>query len=36
MGDLEGCGHDDCSDGRENPDNPDCVCGSLDLTVEED
>lgn len=35
MGDLEGCGHADCRAGRENPDNPDCVCGSLELTAEE-
>jgi len=31
MGDLEGCAHSDCRAGRNNPDNPDCVCGTLEI-----
>ena len=31
MGDLEGCQHPVCSDGKQNPDNPKCVCGSLEI-----
>jgi len=31
MGDLEGCAHPDCLAGRNNPDNPDCVCGTLEI-----
>ena len=29
--DLEGCAHAACRAGRTNPDNPDCVCGTLDI-----
>ena len=29
--DLEGCPHAGCLGGQRNPDNPDCVCGSLSL-----
>ena len=31
---LEGCAHPLCVAGENNPDNPDCVCGTL--TFEED
>ncbi len=31
MGDLEGCTHAACRAGKTNPDNPDCVCGDLDI-----
>jgi len=31
---LEGCAHPKCAAGENNPDNPDCVCGSL--SFEED
>jgi len=31
MGDLEGCTHPLCLAGRNNPDNPDCVCGTLEI-----
>jgi hypothetical protein len=31
MGDLEGCGHASCRDGKSNPDNPQCVCGNLEI-----
>jgi hypothetical protein len=31
LGDLEGCAHEDCRAGRNNPDNPDCVCGTLEI-----
>lgn len=31
LGDLEGCAHADCLAGRNNPDNPDCVCGTLEI-----
>ncbi|TAH38179.1 MAG: hypothetical protein EYC70_06035 [Planctomycetota bacterium] len=29
--DLEGCAHSLCLAGKTNPDNPDCVCGSLSI-----
>ena len=29
--DLEGCAHAACRAGKTNPDNPDCVCGQLDI-----
>jgi hypothetical protein len=29
--DLEGCAHWLCLEGQNNPENPDCVCGSLSL-----
>ena len=29
--DLEGCAHPACRGGKTNPDNPDCVCGQLEL-----
>lgn len=28
-GDFEGCAHPLCLKGERNPDNPNCVCGSL-------
>lgn len=28
-GDLVGCEHEACAAGRTNPENPDCVCGTL-------
>jgi len=31
MGDLEGCGHKACVSGKPNPDNPNCVCGKLEI-----
>jgi len=30
-GDLEGCTHPQCRAGKVNPDNPKCVCGTLDI-----
>jgi hypothetical protein len=29
--DLEGCAHPDCIAGRTNPNNPQCVCGVLEI-----
>lgn len=29
--DIEGCAHPACLRGERNPDNPDCVCGSLTI-----
>jgi hypothetical protein len=29
--DLEGCAHPKCLAGERNPDNPDCVCGTLTI-----
>lgn len=29
--DIEGCAHHACLQGKRNPDNPDCVCGSLSI-----
>jgi hypothetical protein len=29
--DIEGCAHESCLRGERNPDNPDCVCGSLKI-----
>jgi hypothetical protein len=31
MTDFEGCAHPLCAQGLRNPDNPDCVCGPLEL-----
>lgn len=31
MADFEGCAHPLCLSGEGNPDNPDCVCGRLEL-----
>lgn len=31
MGDLEGCTHPKCSAGEPNPDNPNCVCGGIEI-----
>ena len=31
LGDLEGCAHPTCLAGRNNPDNPDCVCGTIEI-----
>ena len=30
-GDLEGCEHPICREGKTNPDNPKCVCGTLEI-----
>ena len=32
MADLEGCAHPLCLAGKNNPANPDCVCGKLEFT----
>ena len=29
--DIEGCAHDACAHGKRNPENPDCVCGTLSI-----
>lgn len=29
--DVEGCAHASCMAGKTNPDNPQCVCGTLSL-----
>lgn len=29
--DIEGCAHHLCLKGQRNPDNPDCICGSLTI-----
>jgi len=29
--DMRGCAHSLCLQGQRNPDNPDCVCGTLTL-----
>ena len=29
--DMQGCPHSTCAHGKRNPDNPDCVCGSLSI-----
>ena len=29
--DVEGCAHSACMSGHRNPDNPDCVCGTLSI-----
>jgi len=29
--DLEGCANEICMSGETNPDNPDCVCGTLSI-----
>ncbi len=31
LGDLEGCENSYCRDGKTNPDNPNCVCGSIEV-----
>ena len=31
LGDLEGCAHSACAAGKNNPDNPSCVCGMIDI-----
>jgi hypothetical protein len=31
MADFEGCAHPLCLSGAGNPDNPECVCGSLEF-----
>jgi hypothetical protein len=31
MADVEGCAHHACLSGHRNPDNPDCVCGTLTI-----
>jgi hypothetical protein len=31
MGDLEGCPNPICRQGKQNPDNPLCVCGTIDI-----
>jgi hypothetical protein len=35
LGDLEGCAHPTCLAGRNNPDNPDCVCGTIEIPAKE-
>lgn len=32
---FEACLHPACADGKHNPDNPDCACGTLSLGEEE-
>jgi hypothetical protein len=29
--DIEGCAHEACASGQRNPNNPDCVCGTLSI-----
>lgn len=29
--DMQGCPNSTCAHGKRNPDNPDCVCGSLSI-----
>jgi hypothetical protein len=29
--DVQGCAHHQCLKGERNPDNPDCVCGTLTI-----
>ena len=31
LGDLEGCAHAQCRKGESKPDNPDCVCGEIEI-----
>jgi hypothetical protein len=31
VADIEGCAHHACVKGMRNPDNPDCVCGTLSI-----
>ena len=31
LAELEGCAHAGCRDGRSNPENPDCVCGTIEI-----
>jgi hypothetical protein len=31
LGDLEGCENSYCRDGKTNPDNPNCVCGGIEI-----
>lgn len=31
MADLEGCAHPACVAGKSNPDNPQCVCGQIEI-----
>ena len=31
VADLEGCAHAQCLQGKLNPDNPSCVCGTLSI-----
>lgn len=31
MADLEGCAHPLCVAGKQNPDNPQCVCGQIEI-----
>lgn len=31
MADMEGCENPTCRAGKNNPANPDCVCGKLDI-----
>lgn len=32
--DVVGCSHEGCLVGERNPDNPECVCGTLDIRQE--
>ena len=29
--DMQGCAHATCLAGKQNPDNPECVCGALSI-----
>jgi hypothetical protein len=31
MGELEGCAHPLCMAGKNNPANPKCVCGTIEI-----
>lgn len=31
MADFEGCAHPTCREGKTNPANPECVCGTLEI-----
>jgi hypothetical protein len=31
IADVQGCPHPACASGESNPDNPECVCGTLSL-----
>jgi hypothetical protein len=31
LAEMQGCPHPTCASGHTNPDNPDCVCGTLSI-----